>query len=682
MKQFELGLDLERDFRRASTALDRADPWFGHFDVESDDGEVQSVRVGNRAEETPRILDWRDPACAPWFVAGVGDRVDVHVNGALVQGNLRHRARARSDAHGLRQIELFTAHGTTSVDIAPFGEEDPSGLPDIRSLLTPEQFHLITASRDRPMILRGRAGSGKTTVGLYRVSWLTYPQADSATPPVLPERVLIVMFNRALTAFVERLLKPLRLERARIDTYHAWALDEIRRAYRGKLEVYSGPREDLEVAAKVKRDPGLLPAMEAFVARQTARLAEWLQDKLRPYGAADLADGLDAGVTAPVTHLRSLGCRIAQQRDEAEGRERRRLEEMGRVVEHAILRMTQHKEELLTLLSDRELLRTHLVDVHPWELDLAIRFQRALQLEDGPSPGALGPYVGFEDFSLLLRLIQLKHGGFPADDPSQGPRQFDHVLIDEAQDFGPLELEVLFRAVRSARDVTIVGDLNQKIVPDVDFVGWSEVARRLGGHEAAIAQLEVGHRSTGPIMRLAEHVLGRDAAPGRPGAKPSFERVEDPAERDARVAEWTRRRMSEQPKAHLCVVTRHREDAETLASRLTQRLADEAFAIRRGHNRTFDFSPGVTVTNARQLKGLEFQSVVLVDPGLLEYPDDEGGRRLLYTVLTRAQQALHIVSQAALTPVLQSAIEAGLIEVIDQGAVEPATFGPEDWRPF
>jgi DNA helicase IV len=41
--------------------------------------------------------------------------------------------------------------------------------------------------------VNGRAGSGKTTVVLYRVAWLTFACEETAEPPVDPANVLIVM---------------------------------------------------------------------------------------------------------------------------------------------------------------------------------------------------------------------------------------------------------------------------------------------------------------------------------------------------------------------------------------------------------------------------------------------------------------------------------------------------------
>jgi len=691
VKQIELGFEVERDFRRSSDALGRDDPWFGRVQLETRGGDTLTYRIGARAEPEQSIVDWRDPASAPLYDQREGDWVDVDVAGRRLQGRLKSRARVRVDS---QQVDLFTTDGPQTLDLTlkspPTGPATDAGLSDIRSLLTPEQYQLIRTAQDRPVILQGRAGSGKTTVALYRVSWLTYAQPDDARPPVSADRVLIVMFNRALSAYVAQLLEPLRLSAARTDTFHAWALDEIRSAYDGEIEVSTAPHPDREVAATVKRNLGMLDAAAAFVARQTERLHEWLQDRLRPYAAHEWLEQVLTLKAPPVPALLQVKQAVCGARDEASGHERRRLEQVVRIFDRAVFRMTRYKEELLSLLTDRGLLREHLHGVQPWDLDLMVRFQQQLQHERAPKAGELGPLVTFEDFALLVRLIQLKHGGFPARDGSGAVRRFDHLLIDEAQDFGPVELTVLFESVRSPQDVTIVGDVNQKIVPDIDFIGWSQIARRLGLDDAAVGHLEVGHRSTKAIMRLSEFLLDTptptaasvDPGTSRRGARPTLDLLESSSARLRRIVERLEQRWTERPAAHLCVVCRQREEASALFDALKPELAARRVPVRLGHNKSFEFGPGVTVTNARQLKGLEFDTVVVVNPDLDAYPDDAEGRRLLYTVVTRARESLHLIGGPSLGPLIEGAVEAELLDLVDETEIEPVEFDDDEAIPF
>jgi DNA helicase-2/ATP-dependent DNA helicase PcrA len=709
VKQIELGLEVEADLRRSRRALNEADPWFGQVDVQTEGGPV-SYRVSRPGSKATRsvgpdgipVVDWRHPASAPLFETPNPDRrVDVEVGGQPIRGRITGRARVHGphDAPSV-QAELFGAEDPARVPPSPpsppsvgsggswAAGEAQTGLPDILGLITPEQYALITQTRDRPVLIQGRAGSGKTTVALYRLSWLAFPRGPDA-PGIDPADMLIVMFNRALKDFVSQLIDPLGLQGARIDTFHGWALEEVRRASSRELVVQPDLDPEFRAqATQVKRNAGMPEAIGAFVKRQRERLLEWLHHRLSPYGTPEVVDRLRDRAGPPVFDLHEAWADARNLRDRCRGSERARWEQVCRVLAHAVRRMTRHPEDLLNLLKDRTLLQGHLRDVPPWDIDMTARRQETLMaggrkrskgqqtLPDGPVP------VTFEDFALLLQLIERKHGGLVDPRRPHPPRRHAHLVIDEAQDFGPVELDTLFRVVRGPSDVTVVGDLNQKVVPDAAFLGWTQVARRLGLDRAAVAQLEVGHRSTGSIMGLADHLIGARPSEGRPGPVPALHTVDDENARDRLLIERLERRQAEHPQAHQCVVCRHREEAEALFERLQPQLAERQVEARLGHNKSFVFAPGVTVSNLRQLKGLEFDTVLLVDPSETAYPATEESRRYLYTLVTRARERLHVVSCVPVCQLLQGAVDAGKLDVEEPGTVQPAVFAPEEDAPF
>jgi DNA helicase IV len=66
-------------------------------------------------------------------------------------------------------------------------------------------------------------------------------------------------------------------------------------------------------------------------------------------------------------------------------------------------------------------------------------------------------------------------------------------------------------------------------------------------------------------------------------------------------------------------------------------------SLRRHQRDDFSFQPGVIVTNAHQVKGLEFSAVLVVNPDLDQYRDDKENRMLLHMVMTRAADQLWII---------------------------------------
>ena len=290
--------------------------------------------------------------------------------------------------------------------------------------------------------------------------------------------------------------------------------------------------------------------------------------------------------------------------------------------------------------------------------------------------------------SLLLRLIERKHGGFPHARQEDQVTVYDHLVIDEAQDFGAVDLMVLLSAVSSRTGVTIVGDGNQKIIPDVNFIGWDALAATLGIAGAAVATLEVTHRSTQPIMMLADFVAGEAPATGassprgRVGPVPRLLLVDDNEEAVAvQVAALATADLTAHPAAHVCVVCVTLASAQRLHARLASLLAAAGFPVRHGYRDAFAFAPGLTITNLRQVKGLEFDSVIVVDQAGKAYAATAQGRRNLYTVMTRAKDQLRFVARRAPSPLLTAALAHGLV-VGETTDGSPGTFLEDEEEPF
>lgn len=682
---------LDAEFRTTCGALDRDEPWFGSLDVVID-GSRRAYRVGRDRVPDHRILDWRHPLASLHYDHTPGEEFELDDSAprgfVALSGRLEATAAIVPRARAVERVDIRSRSGSVTLVAGAGGFElegprglrrPESGLPEVLALLTPEQYRLITTGQKNPLIVQGRAGSGKTSIALHRVAWLTYADQDSTDAPVDPAKVLIVMFNKALSMFVRSALKPLKLEAATLDTFHGWALAQVRRAYAGELRMETKLPEGHEVALALKKQVGILRAIDAFVARQERALDKWLPEKLAPYRAKDWMDKLRAASGPVQRRLVALRSQALAARDLARGTEQKRLAQIHLVFQTAVRRMQQYKEELLRLLTDEVLLAEHLT-ASPAELATLAAYQRALQQEGGTERRP-GPRIAFDDLALLLRLIEVKNGGFPDKEREDDVQVYDHLVIDEAQDFGAVELAVLLGAVNSRTGVTVVGDLNQKILPEIDFIGWEALAGELGLGGAVVTRLEVAHRATRQIMAIADGLVGDGTRGGRDGALPTLRIVNDDSEKFERAAQAAMAAITESPAAHVCVVCTKAGDVSSAFEEIRQRV-DPAVPVRQGHNKDFVFAPGITVTNYRQVKGLEFDVVVVLDPTGESYPDTVQGRRNLYMVITRAKDALHLVAAAEPTPLLKPAIDAGLLDLRDETTVPEVVLTSADEEPF
>jgi DNA helicase-2/ATP-dependent DNA helicase PcrA len=81
--------------------------------------------------------------------------------------------------------------------------------------------------------------------------------------------------------------------------------------------------------------------------------------------------------------------------------------------------------------------------------------------------------------------------------------------------------------------------------------------------------------------------------------------------------------------------------------------------LRLVENQRFSFAPGVEVTEIEQVKGLEFDYVILVEVSAEHFPDTPHARRLLHVGATRPIHQLWLTSVGTPSPAIRTAIGAG-----------------------
>jgi DNA helicase IV len=235
-----------------------------------------------------------------------------------------------------------------------------------------------------------------------------------------------------------------------------------------------------------------------------------------------------------------------------------------------------------------------------------------------------------------------------------GPRQYDHVVVDEAQDLSPMQLRMLARRARR-HSMTVLGDLAQATGP-ASPGSWSDALAHLGEPpNAQRAELTMGYRLPGAVLSLANRLLTR-AAPGivasqsvRPdGDPPDLHRVA-PGELVEQVAE------------HAVTLAGDMATVAVIAvpSRVDElRAAFEARGVALAEPGAVEPDRPIVVVPAPLAKGLEFDGVIVVEPA--EIADvGEHGVRLLFVALTRAVQHLAIAYTDTLPPELASQAQSG-----------------------
>lgn len=610
-------------------------PYFGRVtfnDLEFDQKDTLYVgRFGVTPEGSyePLIVDWRAPVASLFYHGSLGEASYTSPDGPI-----------KCDIEGRRQIivkkgelkGVFDSAIDVKDDILQMVLSNNSSdkLKDVIMTIQQEQDEIIRKERTSNIVVNGVAGSGKTTIALHRVAYLLYNYRKE-----LEDKVLILGPNGIFMEYISQVLPSLGEVGVKQETFASFALKEM------DSELY-------------------IMSFDKYLEKILSEDKEFIEDAKykNSYEIIEDLDNLVKEMDKDYFHVEDVkyfGDLVISKEEIEEMFNKhyeymplfRRSEKIKRII---LSKIKDKRDEKVWELNEE--LRKEKEKLTPEELLIEennLEFRRKLRIREivkevMDSRAKLDSWISREDVLDIYDRFNGNKKEYTINDLApilylaiklegkKATKDYRHVVIDEAQDYSPLQFKVV-RELTGTKYFTVVGDVNQRLIKYSDLAPMMELGKIFDDVNPEIYNLNKSYRSTYEIMEYANKYLDEDriipiVRHGKPVEEIEFHNNEELSES---IIE-SLKEFSNEGLESIAIITRDKEELEKVYNLISNKVHLVKF-----DNEDVLYKGGNVIIPSYFAKGLEFDGVIIVDNGSSK---DENEDLIKYIMSTRALHRL------------------------------------------
>lgn len=610
-------------------------PYFGRVtfnDLEFDQKDTLYVgRFGVTPEGSyePVIVDWRAPVASLFYHGSLGEASYTSPDGPI-----------KCDIEGRRQIivkkgelkGVFDSAIDVKDDILQMVLSNNSSdkLKDVIMTIQQEQDEIIRKERTSNIVVNGVAGSGKTTIALHRVAYLLYNYRKE-----LEDKVLILGPNGIFMEYISQVLPSLGEVGVKQETFASFALKEM------DSELY-------------------IMSFDKYLEKILSEDKEFIEDAKykNSYEIIEDLDNLVKEMDKDYFHVEDVkyfGDLVISKEEIEEMFNKhyeymplfRRSEKIKRII---LSKIKDKRDEKVWELNEE--LRKEKEKLTPEELLIEennLEFRRKLRIREivkevMDSRAKLDSWISREDVLDIYDRFNGNKKEYTINDLApilylaiklegkKATKDYRHVVIDEAQDYSPLQFKVV-RELTGTKYFTVVGDVNQRLIKYSDLAPMMELGKIFDDVNPDIYNLNKSYRSTYEIMEYANKYLDEDriipiVRHGKPVEEIEFHNNEELSES---IIE-SLKEFSNEGLESIAIITRDKEELEKVYNLISNKVHLVKF-----DNEDILYKGGNVIIPSYFAKGLEFDGVIIVDNGSSK---DENEDLIKYIMSTRALHRL------------------------------------------
>lgn len=617
LNHFALGESVINKHKRLTKIL--AIPYFGRIDFleKKENSKVMPIYIGIHTFYDPEsratlIHDWRAPVSSMFYDHELGEAGYRSPSGEI-KGviSLKRQYRIRGGKMEFMIESALTVHDDILQKELSSNADDK--MKNIVATIQREQNQIIRNEDIRTLIIQGVAGSGKTSIALHRIAYLLYTFRDS----ISSKDILIISPNKVFSDYISNVLPELGEETVPETSMEQILSGVLEHKY--KYQTYFGlvnellekPSSSLIDRIAYKASFGFISELDKFI----------LHIENTYFKAADVK--LTKYITIPAPFIEEQYLRFNRYPI------RRRFDAMA----DYMLDMLKIQYTFTVTTTGRNLLKKEIRLMFAGNNDIQV-YKDFFKWTNNPGMFKMrkGHTLEYSDLAPLAYLHLALEGN------GNQPFRVKHLLIDEMQDYSPIQYKVIQKLFPCRK--TVLGDAGQSVNP----YGSSTVETIQKSLTASeIMKLCKSYRSTFEITDFAQkiHPNAELEPVARHGEKPQILQFGSAVEELSGIMGLISTYRKSGYKS-LGIICKTEQQARKMADMLKSYANDISFLS----SQSSAFVQGIVITSAHMAKGLEFDEVIIPQTDERNYRS-EIDKSMLYVAVTRAMHRLTLTFHEA-----------------------------------
>ena len=617
LNHFALGESVINKHKRLTKIL--AIPYFGRIDFleKKENSKVMPIYIGIHTFYDPEsratlIHDWRAPVSSMFYDHELGEAGYRSPSGEI-KGviSLKRQYRIRGGKMEFMIESALTVHDDILQKELSSNADDK--MKNIVATIQREQNQIIRNEDIRTLIIQGVAGSGKTSIALHRIAYLLYTFRDS----ISSKDILIISPNKVFSDYISNVLPELGEETVPETSMEQILSGVLEHKY--KYQTYFGlvnellekPSSSLIDRIAYKASFGFISELDKFI----------LHIENTYFKAADVK--LTKYITIPAPFIEEQYLRFNRYPI------RRRFDAMA----DYMLDMLKIQYTFTVTTTGRNLLKKEIRLMFAGNNDIQV-YKDFFKWTNNPGMFKMrkGHTLEYSDLAPLAYLHLALEGN------GNQPFRVKHLLIDEMQDYSPIQYKVIQKLFPCRK--TVLGDAGQSVNP-YGLSTAETIQKSLTASE--IMKLCKSYRSTFEITDFAQkiHPNAELEPVARHGEKPQILQFGSAVEELSGIMGLISTYRKSGYKS-LGIICKTEQQARKMADMLKSYANDISFLS----SQSSAFVQGIVITSAHMAKGLEFDEVIIPQTDERNYRS-EIDKSMLYVAVTRAMHRLTLTFHEA-----------------------------------